>query len=901
MNNQRIFTAVLVLGLLLGTVAGPAAGPAAVQAKETEDVFSTPLEQQLGRAASTSLCFDAIADTTAYSFFPNNNYGDSSALQVASIGDVDVDRRWSFLQFDLSAIPDGSVVLSADLEIYLTQSTYGGSGFLQAVEGAWSETGLTWANQPSLGTEDYDEVSWGAGATGWQTWQADRLVSEWVLGARSNDGLAVTARGLGTPPSSFHSREGSSTQAPRLCVEWEPYTNVLDPNGTGWRSGRNYTSSAFGDWFSDLSSQGYMMVDIEVDEIDGEQRVGGVWQRNADGRAWRETRNMSLSTFENFQQSRADAGYRVIDQETYVLGTSTYYAAIWIENRENLPWANYYDVTSSEFSTLFSTYSGMGYIITDVDAYVIDGQLLYSAVWVYNVENLDWHEWRNLSSAEFADRFAEYRDDFRMIDVESYRVGGTQYYAGIWVENRNGRAWAEWRNLTSKGFGEKWAQLRDAGYRLIEYEVYPTGSGWRYAGIWRQNTDRPDWSLKGDVDTLLQDYFDDADLPGMSVAIAQDGRFRYLRGFGDADVDDSVATDSRTVYRLASVSKAVAGVLGLRLAEEGLLDLSADSRDYVPAMPDHHTHTVSQTLSNRSGIGHYSDHPDWKEQVSGADDEPDVFATALEAAERLWDDPLSYPPPGSTYRYSTHAYTYAGASMEEAVGEPIQDLLVTYLGSPYNLSTLRAEDRSASNPKRSLLYKESGGENEEVSATSLSWKVLGGGMEASAYDLVRFGILLNDGTILTQGSRDQLWTRPDALANYALGWDVGTHLGSRVVAKRGTQSGARAYIRIYPDEDIVIVILTNRRSGHDPRPLGRDVGALMLGELSGAAPAANRLEPLAAAQEEVDEPDSEGLPAEYVVSPVSNPVVEPTTEDLEEPLSDGEPPLHGIYLPLVIR
>ena len=62
MNNQRIFTAVLVLGLLLGPVAVTAAVPAAVQAKETEDVFSTPLEQQLGRTASTSLCFDAIAD-----------------------------------------------------------------------------------------------------------------------------------------------------------------------------------------------------------------------------------------------------------------------------------------------------------------------------------------------------------------------------------------------------------------------------------------------------------------------------------------------------------------------------------------------------------------------------------------------------------------------------------------------------------------------------------------------------------------------------------------------------------------------------------------------------------------------------------------------------------------------
>jgi CubicO group peptidase (beta-lactamase class C family) len=309
-------------------------------------------------------------------------------------------------------------------------------------------------------------------------------------------------------------------------------------------------------------------------------------------------------------------------------------------------------------------------------------------------------------------------------------------------------------------------------------------------------------------------------------------------------------------------------------------------------MPVHHTHAVSQTISNRSGIGHYSDYPDYREWVGGADEEPDYFATALAAAAQLWDAPLPYGPPGSTYRYSTFAYTFAGAAMEGAVGDPISQILEDHLTDPYNLNTLVAEDRSVPNAKRSLLYN---GSNVEVDADDLSWKVLGGGLEASAYDLARFGIRVENTTILTQASLDQLWTRPDSLANYALGWDVGTHLGSPVVAKSGAQNGARSYIRIYPDENIVITILTNRKSGHNPRNLALDIAALMLSPAS----AANSPQAAIAAEEPIDEPEAEALPAEDVVWPVSNPLAPPTPEDLEEPLGTGE--TWRVNLPIVVR
>ena len=660
---------------------------------------------------------------------------------------------------------------------------------------------------------------------------------------------------------------------------------ILDPNAVSWASVRNMTSSQFGTYFDQKSKDGYMVIDIEVDEIDGQQRVGAVWQKNLDGRGWAEYRNLSASEFQTTLSDLRSKGYRLIDQEAYQLAGNWNYAGVWIENKETLDWISYLDQTSTDFGTLFDRYSGAGYLMIDMDAYTTSAGIRYSAVWVKNSENLDWAEWRDMTSAEFGAKFEELKGKYRMIDVESYTVNGTQYYAGIWVENKNLRGWAEWRDMSAKSFGNKWIELRDAGYRLINYEAYPTANGWRYAGVWRQNSSRPDWQLKAQVDALLEQAASQYDVPGMSVAIAQNGQFLYLRGLGYADVDDGVIAESRTIYRLASISKAVGGVISMRLVEQGKLDLDNSTRSYVPSLPVFHTHTVRQTVSNRSGIGHYEDYP----SVNGH------YNTALAAAQQIEDVPLVYTP-GAGYKYSTHAYTFLGAAMEAATSQSIGTIVESQITTPFGLNSLRVEDRSIPNAKRATLYNTS---NQEVSADDLSWKILGGGLESSAYDLARFGIRILNGTILTPASQTEMWTPPDGYSNYALGWSTGSEAGTQVVAKDGAQNGARSYLRMYPQKGIVIAILTNRKDGgHSPVQLGRDIGALMLASMNASAlegPNNNQL-----AAEEVEEPDEEGLDPDLVVWPVENPVAEPTAQDLQEPIGQPVNALE-IFIPVVLK
>ncbi|MCW5853250.1 MAG: serine hydrolase [Anaerolineae bacterium] len=587
---------------------------------------------------------------------------------------------------------------------------------------------------------------------------------------------------------------------------------LFDPNSVGWASVRNLTSSDFSADFEDRKDDGYMVTDIEVVEMEGVQRVSAVWKKNTDRRGWHSHRNLSDAEFHTKWTTYREQGYRLIDQEAYVLDGDRYYAGVWVENREGLNWGSYRNATSDEFHDKYLEYKNAGYIPIDVEAYPMAGEIRYSAVWVKNAEDLDWVLLRNMTSDEYHDRFEQYKGRYRVHQVMSYRRNGVQNYAAIWIENKNGRGWKALRDMTAQSYGDNWARYNDAGYRLTEFEVYETANGWRYAGVWRQNSERPSWALRNEVDAYLEGQMQQYKIPGMSVVIAQDGEIKYMRGFGYADVNDEKIATSKTVYRLASVSKAVAGVITMRLVEKGEFTLGTKTRALVPSLPAQHTHTLRQLVSNRAGVGHYDENGSSNAQ----------YNTALVATVFFRNNPLVCAP-GTCYYYSTHGYTLLGAAMEAATGKNIGQIVRDEITTPLNLPTLRPENRSVPDPNRAAVYKSDTTAQDEVSADNISWKVLGGGLESSAYDLARFGMKLAGGTVLSNTSRTTLWTKPDNLKNYALGWDTATDY----VGKGGDQLGSDSYIRIYPDEKIVVAVLTNRNKPHSAPTMGAYVGNLV--------------------------------------------------------------------------
>jgi len=97
----------------------------------------------------------------------------------------------------------------------------------------------------------------------------------------------------------------------------------------------------------------------------------------------------------------------------------------------------------------------------------------------------------------------------------------------------------------------------------------------------------------------------------------------------------------------------------------------------------------------------------------------------------------------------------------------------------------------------------------------------GGGFLSTASDLVRYGLAYLGGEFLRQETIDILWTsqhtRDGERTNYGIGWRENIEDGRRVISHTGGAMGGTTVLVIYPDEGIVVAILTNVQGASQTR------------------------------------------------------------------------------------
>jgi CubicO group peptidase (beta-lactamase class C family) len=79
-----------------------------------------------------------------------------------------------------------------------------------------------------------------------------------------------------------------------------------------------------------------------------------------------------------------------------------------------------------------------------------------------------------------------------------------------------------------------------------------------------------------DLDTFVAAQMAQRRIPGLSLAIIQDGRIVEARAYGVTEPGGSVPVSANTLFQAGSISKSVSALGALRLVEQGKLDLDAD-------------------------------------------------------------------------------------------------------------------------------------------------------------------------------------------------------------------------------------------------------------------------------------------------------------------------------------
>lgn len=147
-------------------------------------------------------------------------YGDSPYLCVGTDATLGITR--SLMQFDLSAIPEGSTIHWARLSIFHSgdDPTPVEVG-IHPVTTAWRESGVTWADQPEWGPRYSAQT---LESRGWYDFWMTQIVADWCSGRRSNYGIGLKAVDESQVRRIFYSSDYTEDPAllPSLTIDYTP-------------------------------------------------------------------------------------------------------------------------------------------------------------------------------------------------------------------------------------------------------------------------------------------------------------------------------------------------------------------------------------------------------------------------------------------------------------------------------------------------------------------------------------------------------------------------------------------------------------------------------------------------------------------------------------------------------
>src|SRR5205085_4021607 len=143
-------------------------------------------------------------------------------------------------------------------------------------------------------------------------------------------------------------------------------------------------------------------------------------------------------------------------------------------------------------------------------------------------------------------------------------------------------------------------------------------------------------------------------LPGVAVAVVENGRYEWGKGFGMADLESSTPVTFQTLFRLASISKPITATAAMLLYERGKLDIDTPVQKYCPAFPmKEFPISTRQLLGHLSGIRNYRSSSLSDPEVVSLKHFDDPIAGGLTFFK---NDPL-VAKPGTKFNYSSLAYT----------------------------------------------------------------------------------------------------------------------------------------------------------------------------------------------------------------------------------------------------
>jgi CubicO group peptidase (beta-lactamase class C family) len=331
-----------------------------------------------------------------------------------------------------------------------------------------------------------------------------------------------------------------------------------------------------------------------------------------------------------------------------------------------------------------------------------------------------------------------------------------------------------------------------------------------------------------------------AEVPGMAIAIVENGKVALARGFGVRKLGSPEKVDGDTIFMTGSTGKAVTTAALATLVDAGKLEWDDRVADLIPGFQMYdpwvtREMTVRDLLVHRSGLG------------LGAGDLLVIPRGTLSRAEVVRR--LRFIKPATSFRsgyaYDNVLYIVAGHVIDLVSGQPYEDYVREHVFKPAGmLHATSDEAHRFATANRASPHGRTGGavrgigplklldERDNLAPSSTP----AGLLALSANDLARWlqiqlarGALPEGGRLFSEDASAEMWT-PQTIEpigpalpgleamtpnfqQYALGWEIRDYGGARIVWHSGGVFGFVTVVVLIPGKNVGFAITQNSEDG----------------------------------------------------------------------------------------
>ncbi|PWS32639.1 serine hydrolase [Pedobacter paludis] len=318
-----------------------------------------------------------------------------------------------------------------------------------------------------------------------------------------------------------------------------------------------------------------------------------------------------------------------------------------------------------------------------------------------------------------------------------------------------------------------------------------------------------------DVEAIIRREMADKHIPGLQVAVVQNGTIVLNKSLGLANVQDSIPVDNRSVFAINSCTKVFTGVAIMQLVEAGKLKLSDPVSKHLDSLPAQWPEvTIRQMLTHTSG---FPDLLKLLDPITGG-------VGSLKNEEGVWKKLKTLPmefKPGEKFSYNQTNGYLLGKLIDKYSGMPFAENFKKEQFQPLSMnSTIFGDSRDLIPHFAPTYFYRKALDGKQLAAPTLVnnyyefpyFRRTASGLNSSAEDMASWIIALEKGKLLKKKSTlDTMWS-PAAFNNgdptpWALGWGMNKFRKKHRAV--GMSGGGRAAFLVYPEDRLAVIVLTN--------------------------------------------------------------------------------------------